>query len=518
MARACRGNAPILLVREFIVGALGFVRAVFMNPSDPKSFWTREIRLGALTVLVSRLLTAQVLAIYDDAFITMRYARNLAEGFGFVYNPGERVMGDTCPAFGLLQSIFFFLHLPMPALLVALNVVLDATIFVVSAKLLTDANRARAIVPFAFVMAIDPILARICVGGMEMNLHLLVVLAAVLSHHANRPYRATLLASLAYFLRPESVLLVGLLCALELKRNGWKRAVACAALSLAVVAGPLLWMYSYYGTIIAQSVIAKSTWSSPTYAQLLRELVFNDPLQVVLVPAMLIALYGLRRDDGPLRTLGSLASLTTIAYMAYRPKVFPWYGELIHYCVALLGTLGLLDLGKRIAPALYVKFAGPRVAMASSAAAIAVWVAVVLSSGGESPVGKRVYGSMEAWFRAHDASSKTVLASDIGAIGYYSRSRVFDSDGLVWPRAVEYRSQRNAPPDVMLRILHDFKPSLVMVIATDPSLQPVLTDSMIQRDYDIATTFAKHAIDFSALPEDWVQAYVLLERKPSSAY
>ena len=35
--------------------------------------------------------------IADDAFITFRYARNLAAGLGFVYNQGEPVMGTSTP-------------------------------------------------------------------------------------------------------------------------------------------------------------------------------------------------------------------------------------------------------------------------------------------------------------------------------------------------------------------------------------------------------------------------------------
>ena len=31
----------------------------------------------------------------DDAYISFRYARNLAEGLGFVYNAGERIEGYT---------------------------------------------------------------------------------------------------------------------------------------------------------------------------------------------------------------------------------------------------------------------------------------------------------------------------------------------------------------------------------------------------------------------------------------
>ena len=34
--------------------------------------------------------------VVDDAFIALRYARNLARGAGLVYNAGERVEGYTC--------------------------------------------------------------------------------------------------------------------------------------------------------------------------------------------------------------------------------------------------------------------------------------------------------------------------------------------------------------------------------------------------------------------------------------
>ena len=40
----------------------------------------------------------------DDAYITYRYAYNLLVGNGFVYNPGERVLGTTTPLYTLLMA------------------------------------------------------------------------------------------------------------------------------------------------------------------------------------------------------------------------------------------------------------------------------------------------------------------------------------------------------------------------------------------------------------------------------
>src|ERR1035437_4307958 len=42
--------------------------------------------------------------LFDDAMISMRYARNLAEGHGLVWNPGERVEGYTNLAWTLFMA------------------------------------------------------------------------------------------------------------------------------------------------------------------------------------------------------------------------------------------------------------------------------------------------------------------------------------------------------------------------------------------------------------------------------
>src|SRR5262245_35309826 len=41
----------------------------------------------------------------EDAYITFRYARNLALGNGLVYNPGEKVFGFTSPLWTLWSTL-----------------------------------------------------------------------------------------------------------------------------------------------------------------------------------------------------------------------------------------------------------------------------------------------------------------------------------------------------------------------------------------------------------------------------
>src|SRR6202022_2682648 len=54
----------------------------------------------AVVAVLVRLLTGP--HAIDDAYITFRYARNLAEGLGLVYNPGEWVLGTTAPLWAIL--------------------------------------------------------------------------------------------------------------------------------------------------------------------------------------------------------------------------------------------------------------------------------------------------------------------------------------------------------------------------------------------------------------------------------
>jgi hypothetical protein len=43
---------------------------------------------------------------FEDALIVLRYARNLAEGHGFVYNLGERILGVTTPLHTLISALW----------------------------------------------------------------------------------------------------------------------------------------------------------------------------------------------------------------------------------------------------------------------------------------------------------------------------------------------------------------------------------------------------------------------------
>ena len=64
----------------------------------------------------------------EDFLITLRYAENLAGGHGFVYNPGERVLGTTTPLYALFLALAAALGLPADGVGKAVNILADGAL------------------------------------------------------------------------------------------------------------------------------------------------------------------------------------------------------------------------------------------------------------------------------------------------------------------------------------------------------------------------------------------------------
>ncbi len=69
-------------------------------------FWLRQWQIAGTAGLSSFPL--------DDPWIHLHFARNLAEGHGFAYNPGVPVAGSTAPLWTLLLASVFALLGPHP--------------------------------------------------------------------------------------------------------------------------------------------------------------------------------------------------------------------------------------------------------------------------------------------------------------------------------------------------------------------------------------------------------------------
>src|SRR6266850_3566739 len=92
--------------------------------------WTVVVAIGALVAWFAWMAVYQV----DDAYIVYRYARNLARGDGFVFNPGERVEGVTCFLWTVVLAPFSAAGLPLPRVAPVLTAIAGLSCLVLVAR------------------------------------------------------------------------------------------------------------------------------------------------------------------------------------------------------------------------------------------------------------------------------------------------------------------------------------------------------------------------------------------------
>ena len=103
----------------------------------------------------------------EDAYITFRFARNLANGFGLVFNPGQPVFGFSSPLWTLWMALGFKLGTP-PAVWARLTTLaLEGIALVAVVTMLRRTFGNRSAWCFAFFFALWPYFSAVSISGME---------------------------------------------------------------------------------------------------------------------------------------------------------------------------------------------------------------------------------------------------------------------------------------------------------------------------------------------------------------
>jgi hypothetical protein len=229
----------------------------------------------------------------DDAFITFRYARNLAHGDGLVFNLGERVEGVTSLSWTLLLAAVETLRLPVEPAAFLLGVAF-ALLALRESCLLGRALGASAGACLAAValVAVHGRFWLVAGNGLEGGLFaFLVVLVARKTVEGADARLIGVLLGLLFMTRPESLLISpvvllyaayggparsnagrvppGNACILPQSGNvkaalpaGLRRAGVIAVAAAVVIGAVTIWRFVYYGAPLPNSVAAKSALSA----------------------------------------------------------------------------------------------------------------------------------------------------------------------------------------------------------------------------------------------------------------
>lgn len=394
----------------------------------------------------------------DDYFITYRYSQNLVMGNGFVFNPGERLFGTTAPGYGLfLALLHILLRIPVHVLGTAST---GFALVLLAGILLWESQRngrmAEGVLGGSWLVSCGYLWL---FHGSETPVALaLLVTAAILA--ARNPLASGLLAGLAVWFRPESLLAVGCLIVLvwiEKRRPPW-RILASSAMA---IFGGVLAAWWWFGQPLPVTLSAKQAqagsslgiwksglgfWSAATkhfgtgYA---------DPITLVLVFAglaglvLLIKIKSLAFRMLALNVLGLL-----IAYPALGVAFYPWYS--IPVVVVMLYGVGYLAVGAGRAAS--SKLTRPTI---RTAVAVVVTVAlltpVILTLAPRSArqfrhfkvysLRHKLYSEAGIWLRENTDPGAEIGYIEVGTIAYWSQRPIHDYLGLVSPSSLDFVSR-----------------------------------------------------------------------------
>ncbi len=429
---------------------------------------TWQISIAFVAVLARVIPTPRTI---DDAFITFRYARNLVSGIGFVFNPGQPVLGTTTPLYTVLLATLAGItrstNYPWLALLV--NALADAATCVFLAALGEKLTGRRSVgLCTALLWAIAPMSVTFAIGGMETSVFILLLVATAYFYVIGRTRWAAVAGGLLVLTRPDGVLLVAPLMIDLLARRLRARQfpTAEALLFLGVVLPWVAFATIFFGSPIPHSILAKTLAYRVAPVDGLINLLqhygtpfFEDqflgrfwPLAgfILYLALSLIGGVNILRRDTRVWPLVLFPWLYFAAYAAAGILIFRWYLAPplpFYFLLILAGFAQLLgDLTARARGWLQTRRLDPLL--------LPVGVFVFFSicawtprpdHGPNEPAPQMAWHQLELYYAQVGSAlaprltaGSVVAAGDVGALGYYSNARILDTVGLMSPEATVY--------------------------------------------------------------------------------
>lgn len=237
-----------------------------------KKTWYKGSSLAGMIIAVVLLLIMQIpLSDYvvDDAFIHLTFARNIAGGHGFAFNPDVPTYGITAPLWTLLLALLSTVFTPGQIMVKTLSIlfgVLTIPAFRRLASTIGLPNRTAIIITFAW--AVNVWLVRWTASGMEATLALLLLILAFDAQLEDR-YISGLWLGLAILCRPEAAVLIVIFSLDRWWNYDFIRALKLTGITIATIIPWHLYALITFGTLLPNPARVKAGFSLTSFPDLL---------------------------------------------------------------------------------------------------------------------------------------------------------------------------------------------------------------------------------------------------------
>ena len=428
----------------------------------------------------------------DDAFITFRYARNIAAGQGFVYNQGELTLGTTTPMYTLVLSLLQWMS--------GLDVrVLSNWVTIcclwMSGILLYEVGSGKGVTiaaAVAFIFVTNPLL--LSAIQMETFFLLLIFLLSLKTYLSNKLYLTGVLLGLLILTRYETAIFACILglhyLVTQRKSPFWLCGTAIIFLGWAIFA----WIT--FGDIIPLSAKAKVTVLNAgdgypfAIGAVIWWLVYSEQTgwYYFYLPITMVGFFTLLTQWWQEEIGYRLILAWTVLYFiaaSFLAGSFTWYYGPLMPGLSILVVRGV-EFSARIAAKRLTSSNAVRFQQLVFMIVIAMIVLQVFSwnRGWVYHEGRIVdhryatYRAASNWLNLHAEKEATLATSEIGILGYYTSLKIVDLWGLVTPELLPWLAQGRV--QTLNKAIEFYAPDYILV--HEPILIELLQSSPSYRD------------------------------------
>lgn len=378
----------------------------------------------------------------DDAWISFRYAHNLAVGNGLVFNPGVHVEGFSNLSWVMLLVPFEALGLGSegPAKLIGAACALGTLAVVRRIVLKLGADELHAMTA-GLLIAAGPGFSYYSVAGLETPLYCLLITLTVWLSMAGSLARAGWVAALLVATRPEGILFASVPLVVGLLENRTRSGIMAVLPSVLTLAGLTAWRFLVFGDVVPNTfhtkVAVQGTIPQLLVGHLVEFISYTRTFGMHVQVTSFLAIVGLillgRRAVAPLVALAMLALFVFVSGGDWMPFT-RFYAPGVPL-LAALASVGLYRLAERLGPAgnlrhvLLTALVVPgsvsfldRVVDARELAQPEDPFMAAMSSHHHQRAAHRI--------RALSEEGDEVIAVEVGAVGYITGLRTHDALGL----------------------------------------------------------------------------------------
>lgn len=398
----------------------------------------------------------------DDTYIFYKYAKNIAEGNGYVFNFGEKVNATTSPLYTLILAFIYWMIKSFfsDSFVIIGNLVSIASIILILYSMQNILKDDTKFYWFASVFLAMPLLK---FGfGMETHLNIAIITLSVLLYTKHKYLLSAVFVALSVLARFDSILFAVILFLHFIIKNKKFPPITAVIIFIAIVSSWFIFSKFYFNAYLPTTISAKLSQSDlglfGSGLIFLTNSVRVIPGGFLTVSSIIVMLLfssiyiykkriNIFKNDGILLLLiWSVSLFITYAFIINAPP-YQWYYTPFAIPVAILSAVSLSDIIRK------VKWQNIVFTFLFISACV---LPVKNLMQGYNPKYKNFIRVAE-WLNNNASKGSLLAVDDIGILGYYYKNgKVIDALGLINPEVSKHLSKKDFD-----WFLNHFKPEFI---------------------------------------------------------